>query len=1464
MGIKFAILFVLFVSISVFAQIPDLPTVPVEKLASSTIEISGKLTPKPTHDKLESVLSNLVDLNSTEGVQSAVKYGQQSRVEFKDGKVLVELRLHNNRLAEEIPDLLLKQADAEVYALSKQFIEIWVPIENLVELINSLESVSQAHRPFRAEQTVTTQGFEQAGGNLFHDAEILGEGVRVAIFDNSFARAAEARDEGELPDYIAYNTTGQDFEDNNDPHGTACAEIMYDFAPEAEFYLVKSWGRAQLENAVDYCLAHGVDVISMSKAYWTPDRDYYGGNDRVSKIINDAMENDLLFCSSAGNYTATHYRAEFDSREQGVYHNFGQGENIFVNHFGPDPDNMSNFNAGTTFGVTFAWDDYPRTGIDYDIELVHMGDMGVWEVVAVGNNRQDGDDQPSEAVNFEAERAGNYGIRILNFDGVEGVDFTLFSRHGLGYRIPEGSVTIPGVAEGCFTIGAINYEAWDNDDVAPEDFSSIGPTYDGRIKPDICGMDACLTFTYGENGFWGTSGSTPHVAGAAALVRSQFPEMTALQTKNYMELLAEDVGRRGKDNTFGAGKLFIDPAPEGDPEFNMDLEEAGVVISITQGEKREFDIQIYNNGESALEFTSQIQIFNGPGDGDIDPTHFALFAETSPWDYDLERIFWRDIEDISYRRFRGANAFDEVDLSVYDAIWIGNQQPNAWIAAYNNNLEKFEEWVAAGGAYYMCTGTNNWDVAPIHPGGLIRIEYFSPLGITVLTQDENLLFNFMDWDIGTELVGENLSHTGYSVQDLMRIENSDIFNVMVMGPEEEGIPIVVNYNYGNGYCVVSGTTDGHQHGNPDDFIWGSTGEGMLRYLRSLSNLDDQMNSFDWNPKEAIVNPEDSLCFTITINSSYLEPWDHEADITLFTNDPENNEVRISIIVEVTEANVQQIEVAPQAINSHILIQDNDELEVTVRNTGNHELTWQASLEYENQPNQDEFNVLFAFFQDQPAWGGDLGELVMDEIGNEFRYERFASDQFGDFPIDNFGAIWICHTEQEDEFNFAYNENLERIEEWVDNGGVLYASSGTNNFDPIPVHPGGLYRTGGSSQRGLVVANQNPENPDYNYLADLMNWRTGVRLDGNSLLHTYYEPDDIANIENSNWHQVLVRQDQEKHLPGIIVYRYGRGFCIVAGTTDGHQHQNHREAPHWGSVGDEVCWYMNYLAGKNDWISVWPERGSLLSDESEEIEVYINTENLEDGGHLAVLRFDSNDPDRNVVETSINIRVWDAEDNGREPNHFVDFTESELSHQMLITDIRNEFGEVTGGWEIGLLRSDGNLAGAGVWIPFENLLIYAYGDNPETPDSLEGFSDGEEFSIYVWDLQSDIEQGSEITLEGGSAQWTNGGLSIMSLDLLPPNYIQQDSNIPVKLHLAPAYPNPFNSSVNIKYGLPKASEVDINIFDIKGRFISSLVSGNQVAGKYSTIWSAANVPSGMYVIKLETSGIVLSRKAMLVR
>jgi len=1457
------VLFFLCFSTSLFAQSKDLDALPVNNKASSEIAVSGKYTPKPTHDKLESVLSNIVDLNSSEGYESAVKYGQKRRVEFNDGKVLVELRMRQNRLAEEIPDLLLKQADAEVYARSKQFIEIWVPIESLVDLVNSLESVSQAHRPQRAHTNVTTQGFEQAGGDLFHDAEIFGEGVRVAIFDNSFNRAREMQDEGELPEFTEYNTTGQDFDDNDDPHGTACAEIMYDFAPEAEFYLVKSWGAAQLENAVDWCLANGIDVISMSKAYWVPEGDYYQGNDRVSEIINDAMENDLLYVSSAGNYAKTHYRAEFDSREQGDYHNFGQGENIFVNHLGPNSDEMYNIQAGSSINITFAWDDYPRTGIDYDIELVWLNDNGVWEVVDIGNNRQDGDDQPSEAIYFEAENAGNYGVRILNFDGVEGIDFTLFSRQQLGYRTPEGSVTIPGVADGCFTIGAIHYEVWDEDDIAPTDYSSLGPTYDGRIKPDICGMTGALTFTYGNNGFHGTSGSTPHVAGAAALIMSQFPEMTARQAKNYIEHLAVDVGRRGKDNTFGAGKLFIEPVPEGDPEISIDLENGVFATSVVQGEKRKLDTQIYNTGNSVLEFTSQFQVVNGPGEGDPGRSRFALFAETSPWDYDLERIFWT-INDLSYRRFRGAEAFDEVDLSVYEAIWIGNLQPNAWIAAYNNNIEKIEEWVAAGGAYYMCTGTNNWDVAPVHPGGLIRSEYFTPVAHTMLTREENFLFDFMEWDIGTELRGNNFSHAGYSVQDLMRIENSDYFEVMVMGAEEEGLPIVANYNYGNGHCVVSGTTDGHQHGNPDDFIWGSTGEGMLRYLRSLSNLNNPMNSFDWNPKEGIVNPEDSLRFSITINSKYLRPGLHETEITLFTNDPENEEVVIFVSIEVREADVQQIEVAPQEISRHMLIENEDELEVTVRNTGNRELTWQTSLEYENQPNDEEFSTLFAFFQDQPAWGGDLGELVMDEIGDEFRYERFSSDEFGDFPIDNFGAIWICHTEQEDEFNFAYNENLERIEEWVDNGGVLYASSGTNNYDPIPVHPGGLYRAGGGSQRGLVVANQNPDHPEYNYLADMMDWQTGRRLNGNSLFHTHYEQEDLDNIENSDWHQVIVRQDSEKHLPGIVVYRYGQGFCIVAGTTDGHQHQHHREPPHWGSAGEEVCWFMNFLARKNDWISIWPERGSLLSDETQEIEIYFDTDDLEGGEHLAMLRFDSNDPDRNVVETSITLRVWDAEDNGREPRHFMDFTESEVIHEIVITDIRNEYGEVTGGWEVGLFRSDGNLAGAGVWIQFENLLLNAYGDNPETPDSLEGFSEDEEFSIYVWDLQSDREQGSEITLEGGSAQWTNDGLSIMSLDLLSPDYVQEDGRIPGEFHLTPAYPNPFNSTLNIKYGLPKASRVEINIFDIQGRQISRLMNSNQEAGDYSTTWDAANIPSGMYVIRLEIPGKVLNRKAMLVR
>ena len=97
-------------------------------------------------------------------------------------------------------------------------------------------------------------------------------------------------------------------------------------------------------------------------------------------------------------------------------------------------------------------------------------------------------------------------------------------------------------------------DGWHNQ----ESFSSQGPTIDGRIKPDIMGPDGVNTFSYGSDGFFGTSAAAPHIAGAAALIKSSNPEnFTAQMLRNKLLEATVDLGERGKDNIYGEGRLDL-------------------------------------------------------------------------------------------------------------------------------------------------------------------------------------------------------------------------------------------------------------------------------------------------------------------------------------------------------------------------------------------------------------------------------------------------------------------------------------------------------------------------------------------------------------------------------------------------------------------------------------------------------------------------------------------------------------------------------------------------------------------------------------------------------------------------------------------------------------------------------------------------------------------------------------------
>jgi len=81
--------------------------------------------------------------------------------------------------------------------------------------------------------------------------------------------------------------------------------------------------------------------------------------------------------------------------------------------------------------------------------------------------------------------------------------------------------------------------------------------------------------------------------------------------------------------------------------------------------------------------------------------------------------------------------------------------------------------------------------------------------------------------------------------------------------------------------------------------------------------------------------------------------------------------------------------------------------------------------------------------------------------------------------------------------------------------------------------------------------------------------------------------------------------------------------------------------------------------------------------------------------------------------------------------------------------------------------------------------------------------------------------------------------------------------PPSYSLSPARPNPFRVRTSIRYSLPRASEVNLEVISVAGRIISTLVNGEQSAGCYAVTWDVGGVsrttlPSGVYFVRMRAA------------
>jgi hypothetical protein len=416
------------------------------------------------------------------------------------------------------------------------------------------------------------------------------------------------------PSYTPQSCTLSSFGSLGGRHGNATMEIAYDVAPGASFLAydtvtVGDWYNAILDaahlNGSQASLgAVKANVISASLA---APLDGIGDGTALPGSIAEAAgfakNRGVLVVNAAGNERINHWGGAFAPASSGNGFHTWSGSNTIYNPFGDGNNNAYCIPDGDEIFIDMYWNDWTPPGAthDYDIYLYQATTPGNWNLVATSTLPQNGGtgQTPQEAIEYTAAAGATtgcsvahtavYATAVVRVAGTTTNDnlqvfATTSEDHPLNYRIAARSLDFPADSPNVMSVAAIDVA---NTTTTPqEQFSSEGPVLDSggklpinpnpltdtNLKPDIASFDNVTTVTYGAGGkdpppatsFLGTSASTPHVAGMAALFMQRFGIQTSATDltnaiitplRTIASTGSNDLGTVDKDYQYGYGRL---------------------------------------------------------------------------------------------------------------------------------------------------------------------------------------------------------------------------------------------------------------------------------------------------------------------------------------------------------------------------------------------------------------------------------------------------------------------------------------------------------------------------------------------------------------------------------------------------------------------------------------------------------------------------------------------------------------------------------------------------------------------------------------------------------------------------------------------------------------------------------------------------------------------------------------------
>jgi 5'-nucleotidase len=122
------------------------------------------------------------------------------------------------------------------------------------------------------------------------------------------------------------------------------------------------------------------------------------------------------------------------------------------------------------------------------------------------------------------------------------------------------------------------------------------------------------------------------------------------------------------------------------------------------------------------------------------------------------------------------------------------------------------------------------------------------------------------------------------------------------------------------------------------------------------------------------------------------------------------------------------------------------------------------------------------------------------------------------------------------------------------------------------------------------------------------------------------------------------------------------------------------------------------------------------------------------------------------------------------------------------------------------------------------------------------------------------------LEGvvSSAEYPEGGEGRAVVTDRTPVNNEINSALPSEFSLSQNYPNPFNPSTNIKFDLPQSAQVRLEVYNMLGQRVATLVDNRMEAGFHEVNFDARNLASGMYLYRIEAGSFSSIKKMMLIK